>query len=113
MFQKEIRRIEQWLARPAFLSQEQAFVLVAHELLKGPCCGTSLVAKAKEMNYSVSDTVLSKALTRFREKEVVELYCEKVIGRGRPRLMFSLKKTEEAIAAVRSIARYYDKVFIG
>ena len=77
---------------PTYLCLEQAVCYVLSVLLEGESYATRLIQKLESEypNYRLSDTVLYAALSFLESEQAVASRLQKVVGRGRPRRMYSV-----------------------
>ncbi len=87
--------IYEFFSRPpkVFLNKELAVCYVLDVLLQQDTYGSELIQQLSHQypGYLLSDTVLYSAIEFLEKQSAVDMYWQKVSGRGRPRRMYHLK----------------------
>jgi DNA-binding PadR family transcriptional regulator len=92
---------------PHYLNKELAVCYILSVLLEGESYGTELINRIERdfPAYRLSDTVLYGALKFLEKEQTVIGYWQKVVGRGRPRRMYSL--SEAAYEQAQELSGYW------
>ena len=90
-----LNEIYEFFSRPpkTFLNKKLAICYILDVLLQQDSYGSELIQQLTEQypGYLLSDTVLYSAIEFLEKQSAVDVYWQKVSGRGRPRRMYHLK----------------------
>lgn len=97
--------------QPRYLCQEEALVFVTASLLVKDNYGSGLLNDLEETysKYKLSDTVLYQALQTLIDWGWITSHQQNVVGRGRPRRMFSLDSSVRSEA--ETLAKFWKQNF--
>ena len=87
--------IYDFFSRPpkTFLNKELAICYILDVLLEQDSYGSELIQQLSQIypGYLLSDTVLYSAIDFLEKQSAIDVYWQKMSGRGRPRRMYHLR----------------------